>query len=104
MMDTPTRITTLADAFLAAPVNAGLARRTLSRRLFDNGARLDALANGGDLTTRTADAAFAWFAANWPAGIPFPPGGFAPSPPQPAAGVASPDAAGGLSVSDEVAE
>ena len=59
---------------------------------------------GGSFTVRKYDEVVAWFATNWPAGIPFPPGGFPPSSPQPAAGVASPDAAGGLSVSGEVAE
>lgn len=63
-------IIALADTFARS---TGLARSTLSTRVFQDGKVIDRLMRGGDLTTLRAAKAGEWFAAHWPDGIEWPP-------------------------------
>lgn len=68
-MDTPHQILRLAKAYSEA---TGLDLSKVSRRLFNSSSRLAALEAGGDLNTRTADAAFAALNDWWPDETPWP--------------------------------
>lgn len=59
----------LADRYGAA---ADFTRRQVSWRVFGDTNKLDALAEGGDLTTRRYAAAIAFFSDNWPEGADWP--------------------------------
>ena len=62
----------LADAFCTA--RGGLSRSRLSTLLFNDGKRLDRLAEGGDLGTRQSKKAVDWLSDNWPDGADWPEG------------------------------
>ncbi|MCW4114771.1 hypothetical protein NPA31_007315 [Aurantimonas sp. MSK8Z-1] len=70
-MMTPADLLDLADRYGAA---AGLTRRQVSWRIFADTKKLDALAQGGDLTTGRYHDALAAFAETWPADLAWPDG------------------------------
>lgn len=53
---------------------AGISRAWLSTKLFNDGKRLDVIAAGRDLNTRTFERAMEWFSQNWPEGAQWPEG------------------------------
>jgi hypothetical protein len=65
------QLISVSDAFCAA---SGMSRARLSTLMMKGGARLDAIAEGGDLTTRSFEAAMAWLSANWPQSAVWPEG------------------------------
>lgn len=52
----------------------GKTRGAYSTRIFNDGGRLDGIAAGKDLNTRSFERAMAWFSANWPADLAWPEG------------------------------
>lgn len=68
-MDKPQIILVLCRAYAAAKQ---IPLTTVSKRIFGSGMRLAMLESGGDLNTRTADAAIDWLSRHWPAGTPWP--------------------------------
>lgn len=66
-----------ADAYCAA---AGRSRSRVSTLIFGGGDRLDGVAGGNDLNTRSFEKAMRWFSDNWPAGTPWPEGVERPTP------------------------
>lgn len=69
MMTLREQLLTVADSFVA---HTGRARSTLSNRIFTDGGRLDGIAAGKDLNTRSFERAMAWFSANWPDDLSWP--------------------------------
>jgi hypothetical protein len=65
------QILTLARAYASAE---GVELSTVSWRVFGDTKKLRALDEGGDLHTRRASAALAWFGENWPDGADWPQG------------------------------
>lgn len=61
----------VSDAYCAA---IGLSRARVSTLIFGSGSRLDGVAAGRDLNTRSYEKAMRWFAAHWPAGVAWPAG------------------------------
>lgn len=61
----------VSDAFCAA---TGMGRKRLSTLMLQRGARLDELAGGGDLGTRTWAKAMRWLSDNWPDDVEWPEG------------------------------
>lgn len=59
----------LADTFCA---RRSLSRGRVSTLVFNDGKRLDRLAQGKGLQTSTYERALAWFSANWPEGAEWP--------------------------------
>lgn len=53
---------------------AGRSRSRVSTLVFGDGSRLDGVAAGKDLNTRSWEKAMAWFSANWPADLDWPEG------------------------------
>lgn len=70
----------LADAYCAA---RKIQRATLSTRLFNDGKRLDAIADGRDVLLGNYERAIRYFAANWPDGTAWPVGAPYPTPQAP---------------------
>lgn len=60
-----------ADAYCLA---TGKSRARVSTQVLNNGSRLGAIAEGGDLGTMTFEAAMRWFSEKWPADTPWPDG------------------------------
>ncbi len=54
-------------------------RSSIAGRIFNDGKRLDAIADGADLNTRNYEKAMRWFDENWPIGKPWPQGVERPS-------------------------
>lgn len=54
-----------SDAFCAA---RGMSRARVATLVFNYGKKLDLIADGADLATRTFERAMTWFDANWPEG------------------------------------
>lgn len=65
------QILVVADTFAAA---SGIGRKRVSTLVMKGGGKLDAIADGGDLTTGSFERAMAWFSLNWPAGAVWPEG------------------------------
>ena len=61
----------LADTYCAA---AKTVRGSVSNRIFTDGKRLDVIAGGADLNTRSFERAICWFSANWPEAAEWPEG------------------------------
>ena len=59
----------ISDRYCAA---AGIGRKRVSTIVMNGGGKLDAIANGSDLTTGSFEKAMLWFSANWPAGAAWP--------------------------------
>lgn len=74
------QLITVADAYSAA---AGIGRKRVSTIVLNRGARLDEIANGGDLATGNFEKAMVWFSTNWPAGAIWPEGIERPATAQP---------------------
>lgn len=55
-------------------------RSRISTLIFGDGLRLDGIASGKDLNTRSYEKAMLWFAANWPEATPWPDGIDRPEP------------------------
>lgn len=58
---------------------AGIGRKRVSTIVMNRGSKLDDIAEGGDLSTRTFERAMQWFSDNWPEGQPWPEGISRPS-------------------------
>lgn len=71
MMTLRQQLLTVADSFVA---HTGRARSTLSNRIFTDGGRLDGIAAGKDLKTRSFERAMEWFSTNWPRDLDWPDG------------------------------
>lgn len=63
------QILTVANAYRGA---RGLSLSRTSTLVFNDGKKLDAIANGADLATSRFEGAMAWFSANWPEGAEWP--------------------------------
>ncbi len=63
------QIIVVADIYAAA---AGIGRKRMSTIVFNRGAKLDNIADGGDLATGTFERAMLWFSVNWPEGAEWP--------------------------------
>lgn len=69
-------MTTLTDQLLLVADHYGRAtqrsRARVSTLLFNDGKRLGRIAVGGDLGTRSFEAAMAWLSGRWPDGVDWP--------------------------------
>lgn len=61
----------VADTYLA--ISDARQESTVSHRVFGDTKKLASLRAGGEITVGRYNAAFRWFAANWPDGHPLPP-------------------------------
>ncbi len=77
-----------ADGYCAL---VGLSRSRVSTLIFGDGMRLEGVAGGRDLNTRSFERAMVWFSSNWPEGAEWPEGVERPS--QAAAEVSTDEAA-----------
>ena len=68
-MDTIERLISVADLYIEA---TGTRSSTVSLHAFGHSRKLHALRSGRDIQVRFADAAFQWFAINWPEEDPLP--------------------------------
>ena len=89
------QLITAADAYCVA---AGRSRSRVSTLIFGGGDRLDGVAGGNDLNTRSFEKAMRWFSDNWPADTPWPEGVERPAP-----AVAAPAATAATSPASEAA-
>jgi hypothetical protein len=71
------QLLTVSDTYCTAVERS---RSRVSTLIFGDGGRLDGLANGKDLNTRSLERALDWFAANWPEGTVWPEGVARPVP------------------------
>ncbi|OWV94245.1 hypothetical protein ATY81_12395 [Rhizobium sp. R72] len=71
------QIITLADTYAEA---SGIGRKRMSTIVFNRGAKLDDIVDGGDLATGTFERALQWFSDNWPEGVAWPDAGPLPRP------------------------
>jgi len=67
----------ITDAYCAA---TGRSASRVSTIIFNDGKRIAAIREGGDLATGRLEHAMAWYAANWPAGTDWPEGIVRPEP------------------------
>lgn len=65
------QILMVARAFCAA---RQLSTSRVSTLVFNDGKKLDLIANGADLQTSKFEQAMRWFSANWPKGVRWPKG------------------------------
>lgn len=65
------QILTVADAYCEAKK---LSRARVSTLVFNDGKKIDLIANGADLSTGKFESAMSWFSANWPADVDWPTG------------------------------
>lgn len=63
------QIVRIADLYAAS---AGIGRKRLSTIVFNRGAKLDSIADGGDLATGTFEKAMQWFSDHWPKNLDWP--------------------------------
>ncbi len=63
MMHLTDALLLVADLYCAA---VGRSRGRVSTMVFGSGDRLDGIAHGKDLTTRSYERAMTWFSRNWP--------------------------------------
>lgn len=61
----------IADAYCEATSRS---RSRVATLIFNDGKKLDLVAQGSDLNTRSFEKAMAWFSENWPEGIAWPAG------------------------------
>ncbi len=71
MMTLTDNLVCVADAYCAA---VGRSRSRISTVIFGGGDRLDGVARGRDLNTRSYERAMQWFSDNWPEGVAWPDG------------------------------
>lgn len=71
------QLLTVSRAFCAG---RGLSASRVSTLVFNDGKKLDAIANGADLQTAKFEHAMAWFSAHWPDGTDWPLGIPRPAP------------------------
>jgi len=71
------RLLLVSDTYCAA-VHRSRAR--VSTIIFGGGDRIDGIATGKDLNTRSFEKAMAWFSSNWPEGADWPEGVERPTP------------------------
>lgn len=57
-----------------------LSRGRVSTLVFGDGMRLEGIASGKDLNTRSYEKAMLWFSSNWPEGLAWPDGAERPHP------------------------
>lgn len=69
MMTLTERLLLVADTYCAAVKRS---RARVSTRIFQSGSRLDGIADGKDLVTKSYETAMSWFSANWPEGVEWP--------------------------------
>lgn len=80
------QLMTVADGYCAKVQRS---RSRISTIIFGDGMRLDGVAQGKDIQTRSFERAMAWFSANWPADLDWPEGIERPSPEPRAGGLVS---------------
>lgn len=71
MMTLTEKLNRVVDAYCA---HVRRSRSRVSFIVFGDGSRLDGIAAGKDLNTRSWERAMAWFSANWPEGLDWPAG------------------------------
>ena len=71
MMTLTDQLLLVSDAYCAA-VNRSRSR--ISTIVFGGGDRIDGIARGKDLNTRSFEKAMQWFASNWPEAVAWPEG------------------------------
>lgn len=76
------RLLLISDTYCASVHRS---RSRISTLIFGEGTRLDGIAAGKDLNTRSYEKAMAWFSANWPEGVAWPDGIERPEPVEAAA-------------------
>lgn len=81
-MVTSDDLVTLARSYASA---ANVPLSTVSSRVFDDGKKLSALENGGDIYSRRLARSVQWFSDNWPAAAVWPDGVMRPEPTKTAA-------------------
>lgn len=94
MMTLTDKLLLVSDAYCAAVQRS---RSRVSTIIFGGGDRIDGIARGKDLNTRSYEKAMLWFASNWPEAIAWPAGVERPEPnfsevsesPLPSAGAAA---------------
>lgn len=77
MMTATAQLITVSDAYCAAVKRS---RSRVSTIIFNEGKKLDLVAGGADLTTRSFEKAMTWFSTNWPSQTPWPDGVRRPEP------------------------
>lgn len=82
----------VADRFAEA---SGIGRKRVSTLVLNGGGKLDAIAQGRDLTTGSFERAMRWFSSNWPTDAEWPANIDRPASPQDATSV-SPDPSASL--------
>ena len=63
------KILKISDAYCAA---SGRGRKRVSTIVLGRGSKIDDIANGADLTTKSYEWAMQWFSDNWPEGVDWP--------------------------------
>lgn len=71
MLTLTDKLMKIADAYCA---HVRRSRSRISAVVFGDGMRLDGVAGGRDLNTRSWEKAMTWFSANWPEGLAWPEG------------------------------
>lgn len=71
------QIITVADRYAQL---AGIGRKRVSMIVLNRSSKIDDIAAGGDLNTRSFERAMQWFSDNWPAGAEWPAGVARPRP------------------------
>jgi hypothetical protein len=71
------KILLVSDIYCAAN---GRGRKRVSTLALSRGSKLDDIASGADLTTRSYEAAMLWFSNNWPDGVEWPAAVHRPAP------------------------
>lgn len=70
-MNMTAQLMATSDLYCAA---ANRSRSRVATIIFNDGKKLDLVAAGADLTTRSFENAMRWFSDNWPEGIDWPEG------------------------------
>jgi hypothetical protein len=79
MLTLTDRLLKVADAYCAKVERS---RARISTIIFGSGDRIDGVAEGKDLNTRSFERAMQWFSSNWPDGLIWPEGVERPQPQQ----------------------
>lgn len=71
MMTLREQLLIVADRYAEA---SGIGRKRVSTLVLNGGGKLDAIAQGRDLTTGSFERAMLWFSDNWPSAVAWPQG------------------------------
>jgi hypothetical protein len=77
MLTLTDRLLKVADAYCA---KVGRSRARISTIIFGSGDRIDGVASGKDINTRSYERAMVWFSSNWPEDLGWPEGVERPEP------------------------